>query len=314
MELVRKVLFVPSPGGEWTRAFFPSSSVAELPVAGRRLIDYSIEHAVQTGIEGIRVIDHFGSKALADEFSDVERKGYKVEYELSAEKLPEGLEELAQSIFPGGVPEDTAIAWGPCITSHSRKETRLVPLDEVKCRHTPIGHYLMRGGRWHAILPHGVSIPGVQAWHKVNFAVLHDSRIFTLPGYSAEKGVHLGRNVVMEHGTEVKAPVILQDDTWCARLVRLDGDVIVGRGSYISEGVRLKRTIIGNDTYVGLGLDLEDKIVIGRRIIDAKTGEWTDVEEPGLVRPIPGSLRAIARSIIMAIWHFLIGSSHGGRR
>ena len=112
----------------------------------------------------------------------------------------------------------------------------------------------------------------------------------------------------MEHGTDVKPPVLLNDNTWLARNVRLDGEVVVNSGSYISEGARLRRTVICRDTFIGVGLELDGKIVVGRRVIDAETGTWVDLEEPGLARRIPPGL-----GWMRSVWHFLRGRSFGRR-
>ena len=49
------------------------------------------------------------------------------------------------------------------------------------------------------------------------------------------------------------------------RAQKFDGEVIVDSGSYISEGARLRRTVVCRDTFIGQGLDLDGKIVVGRR-------------------------------------------------
>ena len=158
------------------------------------------------------------------------------------------------------------------------------------------------------VVPHGLVVRNVKAWHELNLVVLRHPEEFTVPGYSSERGVHIGRNVVLEHGTEVKPPVLLQDNTWFARNVRLEGDVIVDSGSYISEGSRLRKTVVCSNTFIGEGLDLESKIVVGRRVIDAETGTWIDLEEPGLARQIPVGL-----GWLRSLWHFLRGRSYGRR-
>lgn len=157
-------------------------------------------------------------------------------------------------------------------------------------------------------VPHGLVIRNVKAWHELNFIVLRHPEEFTVPGYSSEHHVHIGRNVVIEHGTEVKPPVLLQDNTWFARNVMLEGEVIVDSGSYISEGARLRRTVVCRDTFIGEGLDLSGKIVVGRRVIDASTGTWVDLEEPGLARRIPTGL-----GWMRTLWRFLRGRSYGRR-
>jgi len=158
------------------------------------------------------------------------------------------------------------------------------------------------------VLPHGLIVRSVKAWHALNFSVLHNPGSFTLPGYSSERDAYVGRNVVLELGTSVKPPVLLQNNTWCARNVVLDGDVIVDSGSYVSEGARLKRTVVCRDTFIGAGLDFDGKIVAGSRVIDAETGTWVDLEEPGLARRIPTGL-----GWLRTVWRFLRGRSYGRR-
>ena len=152
--------------------------------------------------------------------------------------------------------------------------------------------------------------------HRANLDLLAGTgfggRRFTRPGYSAEEGVHLGRNVVTERGFEAKPPVLLQDDAWCARNVRLDGSCVVGRGSFVGEGARLERAVVCDGTYVGPGLELVDKIVAGHRVVDAATGVWVDIGERGVAR-------ALGRSSSLPRWlavDFLLGRplTGGARR
>ena len=170
------------------------------------------------------------------------------------------------------------------------------------------GLYRRMGGRWVRFNPRGIAVNDVRSWQRLSLAVLENPWLFTLPGYSSEEGVHLGRNVVLERGTRIKPPVIMQDNTWCSRNVWLDGDVIVGQGSFIGEGAHLRRTLVGDNTYVGMGLDLSDKIVVGHRVIDAETGHWTDVDEPGVAQYIGGV------GWLKRLWRFVLGTSYGRSR
>ena len=107
-----------------------------------------------------------------------------------------------------------------------------------------------------------------------------------------------------------EAPVLLQNNVWCARNVHFDGDVIVYSGTFIAEGTTLRRTVICGNTYIGTKLDLDGKIVVGNRIIDAETGVWTDVEDEGIARRIH---RTSALGWLRALWSFLLGRSRGRR-
>ena len=305
------ILFVPATRDtEWVQEILPGTSPAELPVAGRRVIDYSIERAQKFGVMFTEVLDWRFSERLADDFADMTRTGFPVFYMKGEGDLPRGLDDIDgySSPLTGNITDGLVVVWGLGVSMHVSEDVSLEPVSEAECAETPAGVYRREGGRWMRIVPHGLVIRGVKAWHELNFVVLRNPAKFTMPGYSSERDVHIGRNVVIEHGTNVKPPVLLQDNTWLARNVKLDGEVIVDSGSYISEGARLRRTVVCGDTFIGEGLDLEGKIVVGRRVIDADTGTWVDLEEPGLARHIPAGL-----GWLRAIWHFLRGRSVGRR-
>ena len=307
-----RLLFVPAVSeSEWLHEFLPGRSFAALPIAGRHFIDYALESAHRFGFVNIGILDWHYSERVAAEFTEGVSRGIPCLYLKGQGALPRGLDDLdkAPSPFTNPVRDDLWVIWGLCLTSHRIEELSYEPLPPEECANTPVGIYCRRDGRWLRIRPRGIAVKDVKSWYRMNSAVLENSWLFTLPGYSAEKDVYLGRNVVLEHGTKVKPPVILQDNTWCARNVSLDGDMVVGKGSFVGEGTHLARTIIGDNTYVGVGLELEDKIVVERRIIDIHTGSWTDVEEPGLADAIGGS----GFGWLHKLWLFLEGTSRGRR-
>ena len=305
------ILFIPATRETaWVGDMLPGTSPAELPVAGKRIIDYAIEHAQRFGVMFTEVLDWHFSERLADDFADMTRTGFPVFYMKGEGELPKGLNDIDgySSPLTGNITDGLVVVWGLVLSMHMAEDVSIEPITEQECAETPAGVYRREGGRWMRVVPHGLVVRNVKAWHELNLVVLRHPEEFTVPGYSSERGVHIGRNVVLEHGTEVKPPVLLQDNTWLARNVRLEGDVIVDSGSYISEGSRLRKTVVCSNTFIGEGLDLESKIVVGRRVIDAETGTWIDLEEPGLARQIPVGL-----GWLRSLWHFLRGRSYGRR-
>ena len=307
---MKSLLFVPSVAqSEWLHELLPWLSLAELPVAGRRFIDYALESAQKFGTSVVGILDWHFSDRLSADCNNLTARGLPVIYQPGKGALPRGLNDLDHiaSPFTSPVQDGLAVEWGLCLTSHKPEEITYEEISSAECEETPVGLYLRKDGRWMRCLPQGIAVKDVRAWQRLGIAVLENPWLFTLPGYSAEKDVHLGRNVILEHGTKVEPPVILQDNTWCARNVRLNGDVVVGQRSFIGEGAHLKRTVVGDDTYVGMGLDLEDKIVVGHRIIDAETGHWTDIDEPGVAQDI----RGFGAGWLRKLWRFFRGTSYG---
>jgi len=308
---MENVLFVPAVcGSEWIAAVLPDRSPAELPVAGRRLIDYALEQVRRVGCTFAEVLDWRFSERLASSFEENEQAGLRVYYHRGAGNVPRGLAALENPSFPlaGKVSDGLTVIWGPCLAS-GEPEVRLDPLPDAECGETPMGVYRRENGRWMRIRPKGLAAKDVRSWRRINLAVLENPEAFTLPGYTAERDVHIGRNVVLERGTQIGRPVLLNDDVWCARNVRIDNDVIVGRGSFVGEGAHLLRTIVGEETYVGTGLELVDKIVFGSRIIDVEAGTWVDTDEKGVVHRISTRGMGWMRKIV----NFLYGRSRGKR-
>ena len=233
------ILFIPATRETaWVGDMLPGTSPAELPVAGKRIIDYAIEHAQRFGVMFTEVLDWRFSEQLADDFADMTRTGFPVFYMKGEGELPKGLNDIDgySSPLTGNITDGLVVVWGLVLSMHMAEDVSLEPITEQECAETPAGVYRRECGRWMRVVPHGLVVRNVKAWHELNLVVLRHPEEFTVPGYSSERGVHIGRNVVLEHGTEVKPPVLLQDNTWLARNVRLEGDVIVDSGSYISEG------------------------------------------------------------------------------
>ena len=309
---MENIILVPSVVGmEWFDDIFPGRSVAELPIAGRRWVDYAIECAKRFDVSFLEVLDWHFCPLLADYFSDLTRPDRPVFYLKREGPLPHGLNDLFGQDTPltQNIEDGLVAVWGPCLFGHSPGEVALVPLKDSELANTPPGVYRREGGRWMRVMPRGLVIRNTKSWLRMNIAVLNSPDVFTLPGYSADKDVHIGRNVVMEYGTKVTGPALLNDNCWCARNVHIDHDVIVGSGSFVGEGAHLSRTVICNDTYIGTNLDLTDKIVAGPRIFDAVSGAWTDMDESGLAQRI----EKFGWHPFRKLWRFLQGTSHGRR-
>lgn len=309
---MEQMLFVPSVRETaWLADVLPGTSPAELPVAGEDFIDYALEGARKFGTILTEVLDWRYSGRLRARFAELTGKDGAVFYEKGEGTPPRGLNDLAGYASPltQNMADGLEVVWGLYLTTDVPGGVEFAPATPEECADTPTGLYRLCGGRWLRARAGGLSVRGVADWYRVNLAVLHHAYHYTLPGYASANGVRLGRNVVLEYGADVRKSALLCDDTWCARSVRLGGDVILGRGSFIGEGTRVKNSVIGENTFVGADLDLYGKIVIGRRVIDARTGAWVDIDEPGIVRPVEEQQGGFFRRV----WRLLHGASRGRR-
>ena len=89
------ILFVPATRElEWVQGVLPGTSPAELPVAGRRAVDYAIERAQKLGVMFTEILDWHFSDRLADDFADMTRTGYPVFYMKGEGIVPKGLRDI----------------------------------------------------------------------------------------------------------------------------------------------------------------------------------------------------------------------------
>ncbi len=311
---MNNVLFVPSTcDTEWLQNVLPGTSPTALPVAGRKIIDYMLEFARRYDIMFIEVLDWHFSEDVAEDFSELTRTGYPVFYMKGEGSVPRGLADIEGLSTPltQTLTDGLDVAWG-LFAGHGGpvEKLSLAPVSEEELIVTPPGVYRRVDGKWMRVMMEGIVVKDVTTWHSINLNVLHKPELFTLPGYSAEKDVHLGRNVVLEKGTNVNPPALLMDNVWCARNVELD-DVIVGSGAVVSEGTTLRRTVVCDDTFVGEGLDFDGKIICGNRIVDAATGVWADVEDEGVAHSTASKPRRYGWG--RRILRFLLGDALGGR-
>ena len=276
-----RLLVIPSvPQTEWMQDILPGTSPVELPIAGRRAIDYLVERVQTLGAPVIEILDFHPTKHFSDAFGERTSSESIVFYHEGEGPMPQGLDDLPR--VPGPLTRDISdglmVGWGLGLPVIGPGEMTLEPISPEDRARTPPGLYRNVHGAWCRVCPQARLnlVQDIRSWHEANLMVLHHPEVFTLPGYSSEKGVNLGRNVVIEHGTSVKGPVLFCNNTWFARNVQFDGDVIVGHGSFIGEGTYLTRTLVCANTYVGERLEFRNKIIVGSHVIDAVTGSWVD--------------------------------------
>lgn len=314
---MENILLVPATrASAWVDAVLPGTSPAELPVAGLRLADIQLECSFRySDVFFAEILDWRHSERLAADFSELTKTGRAVFYTKGEGEPPRGLVDLEGLKTPltETISDGLVVVFGPCIDLDKTEAPVLTPISVAETRETPPGVYIRSNGEWCRIESKSITLDGITAWHKANIDLLSGAAAITLPGYSAENGIMLGRNAVYERGTTIKPPALLHDNSWCARNVRILGGVVVGRNSFVAEGCTLSNTVILDNTFVGEALELKGKIVAGARIIDAASETWVDMDDPG----VACSTRVFAsggnflKRAVNAFWHFLKGHSAG---
>ncbi len=140
-----------------------------------------------------------------------------------------------------------------------------------------------------------VHIDSLRDYFEWNFRLIAEPRDCVLPGYASRHGVTSGMNVRLRTECATTPPVLLGDNVWIGEDCRLDGSVIVCEGAVLDRGCRLHRVLVFPQTYVAREIELEDKIVMGSRVIDPMTGERVNVAGDALVSDTRRVLRGVGR-------------------
>ena len=238
---------------EWCDELFPDYSHADLPVVGKAFVEYQLDALSERGCEKVLVLDYDWCETLATHLSGGGRRRWPIEMEYRKTDrifVDEGAAKAANAGFIG--------------------------TDDVE---VVIGLKFPVGDGWR-------EVKSVKEFYDLNFDLLKNPSGYTLNGYSGEKDVYIGTNVMIKTGRRVVPPLFLGDTSRIEYAVWLMGGVIIGRGSIIDHGTILRHTIIFPKTYVGKRMEFSGKIVVGKRVIDPATGSYADLEEAGLVNNV----------------------------
>lgn len=249
---------------EWAGEFFPGRSVASLPVCGKPILEYQLDECSKAGVTEVLVRDWGYDATLAARLGDGSRWGLKLTYtgaDASLSSLPRKEDICRHAGFTDA------------------EDVQVVLENSV-------------GGR---------PIDSLAAYFAANLEVLRNPGDLVLPGYSAESGVYAGMNVVIKPDVEIAAPVMLGDNVRLERGVRISDGVVLGEGAVVSRRTRLSRSVIFEGTYLGPNMEIEGKIVSGRRVIDPSAGIFVDLTDAGLSsdlesgveKPLPATLEEL---------------------
>ena len=229
-------LIVSNRPAPWIRSYFPGFSEFSLLLADKPLVEHQLDWCARKGVETVRILDAAYDAQLIKRLGDGSRWGLKLTYA----RIP-ATDDCAHVVAANADFLET----GESLVIH--------------------GLELEYGGKIHRI-------DSIRDYFELNFRLIDSPCECVLPGYYSEHGVNLGMNVQIRMGCKVNPPVLLDDNCRVDHNCRLNGEVIVGEGSILDRGARLHWAIVYPQTYIARDVELENKIVVGTRVIDPMTG------------------------------------------
>lgn len=278
-------LYVGYQDNEWVWEIFPGKSPAEMPIVGKSWARHAIDMCSLLKVSDIFITDCFFYPELTQRLGDGSFWSSKLHHLPCTDALnPARLFEQHE----GGIPDDEEllIFWGqvlPDLPSIDELFNELQPVDPGPDEALPSGIYLRKDGKLHrCVCPlHRMDSP--KSYFDLNMKMLNHPGIYNLPGFSDEKDFCIGANVITLFGSDLKPPLVIQDSSAIGRSTVLDGDVIIGSHVLVDDFTYLKRAVILNNTYIGRNMQIVDKIVSDRTVIDIRTGAHVELSDEFMV-------------------------------
>ena len=278
-------IYVGGRNNEWIREIFPGKSPAELPIVGKSWMRHAVDLCSELKTAEVFIADSFFYPDLTKRLGDGSYWSMKLDYLAAAEaSTPDALFAQFADKLPGA--DDLVIFWGqvlPDLADVQHLFDELVPVTETPEDGLPDGIYLRRGGVLNKCVCPLHRIDSIKNYFDLNMLILNHPGMYNLPGYSSEKGFAIGENVITLFGCNLNPPLVVQDNSCLGRSTVLEGGVIVGHHVLIDDFSHLKRAIIFDSTYVGMHMNIENKIVCEHTVIDVGTGAHVELNDDFMV-------------------------------
>lgn len=292
-------------GAEWTREYFPDAEPYLLRIGNKPLLEFFIEFCALNEIREVYLArDGIGREASSffgdGSKWDIELKYLDSDYAADLGKLLKGFKELT---------DDSLLVFDGFFFLQYKKshmDADFLPHDKTWCNLDDFGQGLI-------FLPepdkykekdkeHLEEFDGKHFLKAKNFASVKDfyelnmdmvygaARDYIMPSYSNERGVFIGQNVEIMYGCEITKPVILGDDIQLKRGSEIGPNAIIGSNSLIDNDTIVRNSIVYRNSYIGSKLEIDNKIIYKRRLIDPETGAMIHIVDDFLLAVVHNDL------------------------
>lgn len=101
----------------------------------------------------------------------------------------------------------------------------------------------------------------------------------SIPGYTKDNNIVIGKNVKIDSNCKLLAPLIILDNVRVCKGTTLGPNSIIGNDTFIEENSKVINSIIYDNTYVGEHLHINNKIVSSSYLIDKENIESYSVDD-----------------------------------
>lgn len=304
---MRTVLHVGAPR-KWTGVLGPAPWSLVM-LGNRPLLEYWFELSVDRGVTDVHLVLGDGADRIESYAGDGSRWGLRIQYSfLREDRHPltflrrnpalwrDGLLFLSGPLFPRRL-----LAAGPLPPAAGGLYTHCEPggnfcalsTDAASLDLLLAGEELAAGGA-RSFAEIGLELNPVESvsdFFAINMQLAHgEMSRYLAPGYGAADGSCVGYNVVIPPSAAVAPSVILGNHCRICPMASVGPCAVIGDHVLVDRQAELENCVVLAGTYIGRQVELRDKIVSGRRLIDPSDGEFVDLEDTWLLAGIQPSI------------------------
>jgi len=284
--------------------YFPDIHPYFLKLLNKPLLEYYIDFCVINNITDIRVVINNSSRSLEEYFENGTQWGVKLSYNLA--KPEDTLKKVLLKNFSFCKDEKLFIIQGYQFLHYHKDKKRYNFLEakkNVKLGDVNNGLFLLNDNN--LIVNSKLTkiedcedpevgltqLDGIKKYFAISINLLQEhNQDYVLPGYNNDKNEFIGKNVVCANFKELKKPIMIGDNVQIKQRANVGPNVILGNNVIIDAGTKVEQSIIYDLSYIGSDLEIIDKIIYKKRLIDPFTGEFTQIVDNFLVSDIEENL------------------------
>lgn len=102
---------------------------------------------------------------------------------------------------------------------------------------------------------------------------------YFLLGYNNEKGILIGKNVEIESGCELIAPVIIMDNVKVCENSKIGPNTVLNPNVFIQSHCEITNSIVYDNTYINKNLKFDEKLILANAIVDKNNKKVYNIDK-----------------------------------
>ena len=301
---------------EWLRRYLSDIEAYMLHIANKPLIEFFVEFCVLNGVKEIHIVRKAEQNGIEDYLGDGSKWDIKLNYMELDEKS--GLEEVirdGKDLFgKEGLLVFNGFFFLQYKKSHLTKS--FLPRDASwqNLNESGLGILFLKSPASYKAskkLKHfagkkfltAQKIASIKDYFDLNMSMVNGgARNYIMPSYNSESGVYIGQNVEIMYSCDIVKPIILGDNIELKKRSEIGPGAVIGSDSLIDSDTTIWNSVVYCNSYIGSKLEIDNKIIYKRRVIDPYTGDMIHIVDDFLLSEVRNDLITSVMSRVFEVF------------